>query len=227
MQNIDVIFLSNTKDLSLYGMTQRAINTLKCSETNFNFDIKVVETNADLLHDGFVYHGCNVVIPKTEFNYNKFLNEGLKHCTNEWVALCNNDLIFTQYWFSNLMKFHQQHEDVKSLAPYEPNWHPNRGLSPDAESYYGYRTSFEITGWCLVVHRDVISTCNLFDEKFAFWYQDNDYAETIKQHQFKHALVCNSRVYHMVSGSHHLLETNKHQMTSGQHEVFISKWNKK
>ena len=226
MQNVDVIILSNTKDLSLYGLTQRTINTLRLSEQDYNFDIKVVETNAELLKDGFVYQGCNVVVPNVEFNYNKFLNDGLKHCSNDWIAVCNNDLIFTQHWFSNLMKFHQQHPDVKSLAPYEPNWHIKRGMSADAEVYYGYRTSFEITGWCLIVHRDVITTCDLFDENFAFWYQDNDYAETIKHHQFKHALVCNSRVYHMVSGSHHLLEDNKHRMTNGQRDVFVNKWNK-
>lgn len=226
MKNVDVIILANTKDLSLYGLTQRTINTLRVSEEKYYFDIKVVETNTQLLGQGFVYEKCNVVIPGVEFNYNKFLNHGLRHCGNEWIVLCNNDLIFTHHWFSHLMDFHQSNSEVKSLAPFEPNWHLRHGLSPDAGVYYGYRTSLEITGWCLVVHRDVIAKCNFFDENFAFWYQDNDYAETLKQHQIQHALVCNSRVYHVVSGSHHLLGTSRHEMTDGQREIFLSKWNK-
>jgi GT2 family glycosyltransferase len=227
MQIVDVIILSNTKDLSLYGLTQRTINTLRLSETTYKFDIKIVETNSELLKEGFVYHNCDVIAPKIEFNYNKFLNEGLKHCTNDWIVLCNNDLIFTQNWFSNLMNFQHQHPDIKSLSPFEPIWHVKRGLSADTEVYYGYRTSYEITGWCLVVHRDVIHACELFDENFAFWYQDNDYAETIKSNNFKHALVCNSRVYHVVSGSHHLLENHKkYMMTEGQYNNFNNKWNK-
>ena len=225
MQTVDAIVLTNTKDLSLYGMTQRTINTLRWSETDYEFDIKVVETNEKHLDQGFVYQGCNTITPSEPFKYNRFLNHGLKHCASDWIVVCNNDLIFTQGWFGKLMEFHAQNPAIKSLAPFEPNWHVKRGLDANTPVFYGYRTSFEITGWCLVIHKDVIDTCKLFDEQFDFWYQDNDYAETIKAANFQHALITGSRVYHMVSGSHHLIESSeKHRMTNGQHQVFASKW---
>ena len=224
MRNIDAIILSNTKDLSLYGLTQRTINSLRNSEEDYCFDIKIVETNIKFLEESFIYHDCDVITPGEKFNYNKFLNIGLSHCSNEWIVICNNDLIFTEKWFSCMMNFQKLNPYIKSLSPFEPIWHTERGLSSKQESYTGYRIGLELTGWCLVIHRDIIYKCNLFDERFSFWYQDNDYAETIKHHHFLHALVCNSRVYHVGSVSHHLLEDVSDQ-THGQRDIFKNKWN--
>ena len=222
--NIDVIILANTKDLQLYGMTQRAINTLLLSEKDHTFNIIIVESNVNILNEGFVYHNCNVIIPNEEFGYNKFLNHGLKHCKTDWVIIANNDLIFTQHWFTKLMAYNSKNPDVLSLSPWEPNWHEKRGMSDKQEAYVGYRTSFEITGWCLVMHKDVISKCELFDPRFKFWYQDNDYTMTLQKYNIKHALITKSRVYHMVSGSHHLLNNNRHKMTDGQLDILKEKW---
>lgn len=227
METVDAIILSNTQDLSFYGLTQRTINTLRWSESDINFDIKVVETNSDIESQGFIYDACTVVKPNEKFNYNKFLNYGLEHCKNEWLIVCNNDLIFTKNWFTNLLQVHKQDPSIKSLCPFEPEWHVNKGLSPDGGVYFGYRTSYEIAGWCMAIHREIIEKCDLFDPEFAFWYQDNDYAETIRHAGYKHALVCNSRVYHMVSKSHELLGSDRHSMTSGQQKPFADKWLKR
>jgi GT2 family glycosyltransferase len=95
----------------------------------------------------------------------------------------------------------------------------------DVEYYAGYRTSFEITGWCLVIHNSVIKQCNLFDERFKFWYQDNDYAETLKHANVPHALVTGSRVYHEISRSYDVLSSEQlHEMTNAQLNVFNKKW---
>ena len=223
--NVDVIILANTKDLNLYGMTQRTINTLRLSETNHTFNINIVESNPNILDQGFVYHGCNVIIPKEEFGYNAFLNYGLTTCKNEWIVAANNDLIFTQRWFTQLMIHQGKHHNTLSMSPWEPNWHKKRGMSDTKEFYNGYRTSFEITGWCLVFNKDIVKKCELFDPRFKFWYQDNDYGLTLQKHNIAHALVTKSRVYHMVSGSHHLLnDKNKYNMTDGQLEILRAKW---
>jgi GT2 family glycosyltransferase len=222
--NIDVIILSNTKDLTLYGLTQRTINTLRFSE-NINFDIKIIESNKKYLEQGFVYDSCKVIIPNEEFGYNKFLNYGLKECQNDWVVVANNDLIFTKNWLTKLLEYNKNNQEVLSLSPWEPTWHVKRGMNGNIPAHIGYRTSFEITGWCLLIHKSVIDKCSLFDPQFMFWYQDNDYGLTLQKHNIKHALVTSSRVYHMVSGSHHLLEDkNKFNMTDGQLEILRKKW---
>ena len=72
--NVDIIFLSNTVNIEQYGNTQRAINTLRMSETNINFNIIIVESNTKYQNLGFWYYGCKVITKEEEFNYNKFLN---------------------------------------------------------------------------------------------------------------------------------------------------------
>lgn len=220
----DIIFLSNTKDIHHYGLTTRAINTLRASEA-FSFNEIIVETNAEYLNRGFIYNGSTVVIPNEDFNYNKFLNIGLKYSTSDWVIIANNDVIFTQNWFTNLMDFQSKNPQYLSLSPYEPNWHIEKGMHKTASHYAGYRTSYEITGWCIVIHRSVIDKCELFDEQFKFWYQDNDYAETIRHAKIQHALVTNSRVYHDISKSYDTMSAEKlHEMTHAQTQIFYKKW---
>lgn len=227
LDRITCVFLANTADLNLYGMTQRAINTLRFSQPNTQFDIRVVETNKDYLDQGFVYDGCSVITPGEKFNYNRFLNFGKKDFQTEWLVVANNDVIFTKDWLTRLAEAKRKHPEVYSFSPWEPDWHKKRGMTPTSDVFFGYRTSYEITGWCLVMHRSVVEKCQLFDEAFKFWYQDNDYALSLQRADIKHALVTNSRVYHMVSGSHHLLTNeNKHEMTDGQVAGLHNKWGK-
>lgn len=222
---VDTVILSNTKTIAHYGNCCRAVNSMKASEDAIDFKISVVESNVNYLQNGFVHYGCNAVVPNEDFNYNRFLNIGLKDAKSEWIVVANNDVIFTKNWFSKLMRFAEKNPQYKSLSPYEPNWHANKQMSNDVEYYSGYRTSFEITGWCLVIHASVIKQCNLFDERFKFWYQDNDYAETLKHANVPHALVTGSRVYHEISQSYDVLSNKQLQeMTHAQLNVFNKKW---
>ena len=227
---VDIIFLSNTVDVEQYGNTQRAINTLLLADSSdTEYNIIIVESNKDHLDQGFHYHGCNVVIPDEEFNYNRFLNKGLEHTKGGWVIISNNDVIFTQHWLWRILEFNHHNPGYHSFSPYEPKWHKDKaeqsGIYGDLPFYEGYRTSFEITGWCIVMKPELIKTCELFDERFKFWYQDNDYAKTIESKGFKHALVTDSRVYHMVSKSYSTIPKDKlKNMTDEQCAVFRDKW---
>ena len=91
---VDCIILSNTQTIELYGMTQRALNTLHASEKNIVFDIKLIESNKHIEDYGYIYSNCKVITPHESFGYNKFLNIGLQHCTNDWVIISNNDVAF-------------------------------------------------------------------------------------------------------------------------------------
>lgn len=220
----DIIILSNSKTIEKYGLTQRAINSLRLSE-NFKFNEIIIETNTKYLQQGFIYQGSTVITPNEEFNYNRFLNIGLNYCKSDWIIISNNDVIFTEKWFTKIMNFSKQHPEFLSFSPWEPNWHKVRGMVPDRECYEGYRTSYEVTGWCIVLHRSILEKCKLFDEDFKFWYQDNDYAASLEHYGVRHGLIVNSRVYHDVSKSLDLLAKEKlHDMTDGQHQVFCNKW---
>lgn len=226
MEDVDVIFLSHTRDLTYYGMTQRAINSLQSSEKDYSFDIKLIESNKQAISEKMLYADCKVIVPPEKFSYNKFLNYGLAACKHSWLVVCNNDIVFMEGWFSAIMEQHQKNPSLKSFSPFEPNWHTALGFdSGSTELYYGYRTSCEIAGWCLVVHRDILENCALFDPQFSFIYQDNDYAETIKNSGYEHALVCKSTVYHVTSQSDGLImDEDREHMFDEQKRIFYKKW---
>jgi len=226
--------LTNTNNLMLYGICNRALQTLVWSEPTIKFNIILMESSHSSQEQGFFYSvdGADIttITPKEEFNYNKFLNYGideLKRTNNltNWILILNNDLIFTKNWLSKLLDWQKIHPEVLSLNPWEPQWHERHGLSPTIEVHYGYRVPFEITGWCILINKEVISKCDLFDPRFVFWYQDNDYAKTLESHKIKHALLTNSKVYHMASQSHEILDDTQREIkTHSQINTFVAKW---
>jgi hypothetical protein len=223
MREVDVIFLAYTLDDSYYRMLDSALYTLGNSETKYKFNVTIVESNPNFDSLGFTYRDAKVIQPRESFNYNKYLNYGLAETKNEWVIVCNNDLLFTQGWFSNIMVHHMNYPMVKSFSPYDPFWHVQRDFDTDRYNlFFGDRVGYELCGWCLAIHREIIDKCELFDPRFTFLYQDNDYRETIKKEGYTHALAGDSIVYHLRFKSHGLID--KKEFFNKQREVFVEKW---
>jgi len=224
---IDVIFLSYTKNLYYYGLTQRSINTLIQNNQDVDFNIFVVETNKKIIDEFFVYRDCSVLIPEEDFNYNRFIQYGLNFCKNDYVLICNNDLIFTKDSIKNLISIVKKY-DIESASPIEPNFHNNLFSEKEMHSDFieGYKVQKHILGWCIILKRNLIEKFNLFDEEFSFWYQDDDYAMELKKNGIKHFLIPSSKVRHEFSASHTLLK-EKETMTFGLKKKFDEKWNLK
>jgi GT2 family glycosyltransferase len=221
---IDAIILTKSSDLSHYGLTCRTINTLKNSTDSVDIIVVESEREESFKEKGFIYHGCNTVFPKQNFSYNKFLNIGVQQTKSDWILICNNDLVFSKNWLIEMEKVISKNPEIKSFSPSCPHWHLHQNMQGEIEE--GYTVSKNICGWCILLHKSVVEECDLFDEQFDFWYQDNDYSMSLQSKGVRHALVINSKVYHMVSGSHDLLREREYQMTHGQQEIFNKKWMK-
>lgn len=222
---IDVIILSYVKNDSVLKMNNECIDSINNSTKNHTFKIYLIETNKDRK---FEYSQDNVVViqPDEEFNYNRFLNIGLEYCKNEWVLISNNDTIYHENFIDKMIEANEFDKDLLSMSPIDDSWFRHNEFNRNIKIYYGFRTSYEIAGWSILVKRSVIDQIGGFDEKFKFWYQDNDYAMTLIQHKIKHALITDSKVTHLLSKSHHFIEsTKKHEMTDGLIHEMIKKWN--
>jgi GT2 family glycosyltransferase len=226
MQSLDVIFLSYTESLWYYGLTRRSIETLIFGNRSLNLNIVLVETNPKIYEFGFDYPDCTIIIPEEPFNYNRFINLGLRQCSSKYVLVCNNDLVFGEHSIENLLGV-MQTNNFNSCSPYEPNWHAKKFHVADLNQDYieGYEVQNHLTGWCICFNREMALNLNVFDERFAFWYQDDDYARSLKKNNIKHYLIPSSIVYHEFSASHRLLKEKHHEMTHGLKPVFDSKWN--
>ncbi len=191
---LSVIILARTTTDELFKMTCNCVNSLLASENNIEMEIIIVESNKDFLQSDYKYLDCvSIIIPKLNFNFHKFLNIGIKASTGDFIALCNNDLIFYKNWFSEILKVKEHYPAIKSFSP--------NGILTDhpftKSHVLGYKVRTHIMGWCIVATKDVFHRIKYLDETFDFNYADNDYAMTLKRLNIKHAVVNMSKVIHL------------------------------
>lgn len=202
MIKLSVVILSKTINNSIFEMTKCCFTTLLDSEKeNKNLDIEIilVESNKDYIKYGFSYDdNIKIIIPDFEFNFHKFLNIGISAASGDYIALCNNDLIFGKNWFSEMLKIKETNPEISSFSPYDEG--SNR-LPKDIiltnEFVKGYELQKEMTGWCFVVENIIFKKIGKLDETFNFYFADNDYAMCLRKHNVQHALICKSYVTHL------------------------------
>lgn len=202
MIKLSAIFLSNTINESIFEMTKYCIQTMIDSEkgnSNLIFELILVESNCDYLEQGFVYNvGVKVITPNEDFNFHRFLNFGIKQATGDYVALCNNDLVFYENWFSEILKICNANPKIKSFSPYDETSNKIPKSVIQKNSYCeGYEIQKQLTGWCLIIDAKALELIGKLDERFNFYYADNDYAMTLRKYNITHALVCKSKVLHL------------------------------
>ncbi|MEH6564952.1 MAG: glycosyltransferase [Halopseudomonas sp.] len=196
---VDVVILSFAKNTELRAMTETCLDTLFASEDSakVNFDVIVVESNHQAPE--YTQAGVRTLYLSPPFNYHKYMNEGIKRCNGDFVAICNNDLYFHPGWASELLKAFANDTQLVSASPICSLHHPQKGFSLNSGSYVGYGVLKEVAGWCLFFRRSMLQITGMLDERFYFWYADDDYARTLKKHELKHALITSSVVDHLDS----------------------------
>ena len=225
---IDVIILSYAKNEALRSMTQQAIDSLLKSEDQsiINFNILVIESNKNL--KPFCYKSAQTHYPRTKFNYNRYLNIGIKMSSASYVCIANNDLIFYKNWASELLKALNENPNLESVSPFCNIHHPSIAIKPNSGLIYGYEIRNHLAGWCIFFKRDLIQKIGYFDEKIKFWFSDNDYANTLQENKLQHALVTSSRVDHIGGVStESISKVQKYDFTYGAFIYYDYKWNHK
>jgi GT2 family glycosyltransferase len=179
---IDVIILSNGKTDELKEITQQSIDTCHSSEEDHTFNIVVYEQQPFIK-----YKGALTVHYVEDFHYNRLMNRGIKETNNEWICLANNDLVFHKGWLTECLK-----HDYLSMSP---NDKPGEGIEE------GYTISYDgqVKGWCILTQRKLYDIIGKIDESVSFWYSDNVYADQLKEHNIKHALIKKAYVEHLDS----------------------------
>lgn len=222
---IDVIILSETLTMDFKGMTDQCINSLRASEDpeKIQFNIVVIESNKGI--KGFQYEHAVTIYPETEFGYHKYMNMGIALTFSSYVCLCNNDLVFHPNWASNLLEAFREYELV-SACPACSLHHPSMGYELNSGIYPGYKVRHEISGWCIMLKRELLKLIGRLDENYQFWCSDNDFANTLWVLDQRHALVTSSIVDHLRSITLSTL-TPDHQQAIIDEDLgyFKKKWN--
>lgn len=203
---VDVIIPCKTSSDSLKRMAQECITSLRHSETDYKFNVVVIESQKDYpryLDPWYLGQDSTIVWEKPEFNYNGALNLGIASTKNEWVVLANNDLLFHKGWFTEILKIYSKYPSIHSFSSWTSYWqwhdqHFQREIDrvKKADAVLGYTTIGELAAWCLTTRRELLEKITLH-ESVDFYYSDVIYADELLKIGMPHALVVNSRVDHL------------------------------
>lgn len=212
---LSIIIVSSSKNEELKKITQQAINTAKfCSD--LEKEIILVES------EDIKFENIDKFISSKnlEINYNHFLNLGILQATGDYIALCNNDLIFHKDWDTNIIRIMEENQ-ILSASPL--NLKPKEILNEFTKGY-GIGITAQVYGWCIIINKKVIEIIGKLDEAVEFWFSDNLYAEQLKKYKIEHALIKNSFVEHLKSKSHKILPKDSgNKYTTGQLQNFKSR----
>jgi len=208
---IDIVIVSNSDKGILRSVTEMAIRTARQNAGTKIGKIVIVEQ----CRIAKPYPDTKMLYYDFEFNYNQCLNLGFSVCESQYVAFCNNDLYFEKDWAKNAIDAMQGYGYL-SVCP-TPK-HQFRGVREG----YTVGKRGEITGWCIIMDREVMERIHWFDCPVKFWYSDNVYACQLQKAGIKHAMVGNSYVRHLESVSIKKLANKRKraEMMKGQEKLF-------
>ena len=208
------IILSNTKSQSIFDMTLHCIESMMEAEKDnpdVEFEILLIESNKQIQNSFYQFpEYVKVIIPTEDFNFHKFLNIGIKAASGDFVGLFNNDLIFQKNWFTEILKVKQKYPKVQSFCPvdYDSKFTPQHFFNGE-NFLFGFKVRRHIVGWCIIAEKSMFAKTGLLDERFSFFYADDDYSLMLQKYGKKHVIVANSEVSHLESKVSKELEKKK------------------
>lgn len=194
---VDVVILSNAKDMRLHRLTQNAIDSCIAGSNSLPVNVIVVEQNSKVK-----YKNADIYYEPGKFNYNRFANIGISKGSAEWAMLCNNDVVFHSGWLHALLI-----ADHPVMSPKCPNDYRQKDIS---ENEIGDQCGRNISGWAIFAKRDVINKIGGYDEDFDFYCADNSFIEQIKVINILPMIVPAALVTHL--GSFTLRTINNKQV---------------
>ena len=232
MKHIDVVIISWAKDDALLQVTKDGLNSLFESD-EVAFHAYIVESNKDVRYEDMEeyqmkwMHSIQTIHTDLPFGYHRYLNLGRRAGSSPYVVLCNSDLTYEKGWATEIIKVMEALPQFQSASPWCPQTQGSNETHKE-NVYEGYRVRGELAGWCIFQQRSIYDTINELDERFEFWYCDNDYAIQLHAAGISHGLVANSVVNHhgesLGKTGKTLTSNEQEKITIGQSAIFTKKY---
>jgi glycosyltransferase involved in cell wall biosynthesis len=218
---LSVIILSYAIDEEVYQMNCRAIESLFFSEkwnegvsglANEGLEVLLIESNKDA---EYVYdERVRVMVPEEKFGFHRFFNIGLDNTSGEFVAFCNNDIVFQKGWWSAIMKVKKELPRFMCFSPVDSSY-PMMAeeMAKGKEYVVGWQNKRHFAAWCFVWERKVFKTIGRFDETFDFYSADDDELQTLHYWAIPNVLVTGSEVKHLSQVVTKKVGINKYAVT--------------
>lgn len=201
---LSVIILSYALDDDIYNLNKQAIESLLASETWAAgcLQILLIESNKENPYQ-YPYPNVEVLIPNEKFGFHRFFNIGIEHTDGEYLAFCNNDIIFHKKWFSAIREVADNRQRFLCFSPIDdsgnyPNMSPE-ALPRDKAYYRGWEHQKHFAPWCFVWKRKVFDITGPFDENFDLYGADGDELYTLSRNAIW-SVVCTHSIVHHLAG---------------------------
>lgn len=199
MPKLSVIVLSYALDDEVYQMNTRCLDSLFASEqwTDGELEVLLMESNrtATYQYDARV----RIMIPEEKFGFHRFFNIGLDNTAGEFIAFCNNDIVFQPNWWTAIKRIKEQHPKFMCFSPLDRSYPMmTEEEMPSIKDYYiGWENKRHFAAWCFVWERKVFDVIGPFDEVFDFYGADDDELQTMHYYAIPNVLVTTSEVKHL------------------------------
>ena len=212
---LDVVILSNAKSPYLELLTAQCINSL-LQTTDEKVNVFVVEQNKKISWTSAV-NNIETIYVDEDFNYNRFANIGASKGSSEYICIANNDLIFHENWFQEIVK-----TDYPICSPRCTDDKRQQDIICNET---GEQVGRHLSGWCFVIKRFFWEEIGGFDEDFGFWCADNSLMEQLLAIGIKPMVVSKSVVKHLGSKTLKTMD-NREELTRDYVKKFNKKYNK-
>lgn len=150
---------------------------------------------------------------KTNMGFAKACNQGIRASSGELVLLLNNDTLVSKNWLSNLIRCIKSDSKIGIVGPTSNfvggqqlvkapslNRHKyNKEFTNQSNPHRWFDTDF-ISGFCMLIKREVIDRIGLLDERFNFGsFEDNDYCLRAMKAGYRLVVAGDTFVYHLGS----------------------------
>lgn len=211
---LSVIILSYTIDDEVYQMNCQAIESLFASEdwSDGEPEVVLMESNRESAYE---YDGrIRVMMPGEEFGFHRFFNIGLDNTSGEFIAFCNNDIVFKPGWWSAIMRIKEQYPKFMCFSPVDSTYPMMAEEIAKGKDYsIGWENKRHFAAWCFVWERKVFDTIGRFDETFDFYSADDDELQTLRYYAIPNVLVTGSEVKHLSQVVTKKVGINKYAVT--------------
>lgn len=201
---LSVIILSYALDDDIYHLNKQAIETLLSSEVwpSGSLQILLIESNKENSYQ-YPYPNVEVLIPNEKFGFHRFFNIGIEHTDGEYIAFCNNDIIFHKGWFSAIREVSDNRRRFLCFSPIDdsgdyPKMSPE-ALPREKAFYRGWEHQKHFAPWCFVWKRKVFDITGPFDETVDFYGADCD-EQNIMSRNALWSVVCTKSVVNHLAG---------------------------
>jgi glycosyltransferase involved in cell wall biosynthesis len=222
MEKIDVIILSNTADETYHNLLSITVNSIE-AQTDVESNIILVETNtAYKTKEQYNLPIDVLVVPNERFNFNRFLNHGLKYSTADYICFSNNDVRYFPNSLYNIIEALQTYDSVSPYGIEYACW-LYKELNLDAnETLEHCIVNSSFLGWCYCFTRRTMNECfnGQFDEEFEFYRQDADVVQTLYKNKFRHAVVGSAKAEHLNLKGNPGRGSNSYKLLGSEEDIY-------